>query len=34
MLDIAMIGILIVLVVSMIGLARWSDNVVKEGKKQ
>lgn len=34
MLDIAMIGILVVLVGLMIGLARWSDNVVKEGKKQ
>ncbi|MGF9964333.1 signal peptide protein [Bacillus rhizoplanae] len=34
MLDIAMVGILIVLVGSMIGLARWSDNVVKEGKKE
>ncbi|WP_020062504.1 hypothetical protein [Bacillus sp. 123MFChir2] len=34
MLDIAMIAILIVLVGSMIGLARWSDQVVKEGKKQ
>ncbi|CAG9613228.1 hypothetical protein BACCIP111899_02423 [Bacillus rhizoplanae] len=34
MLDIAMIGILIVLVGSMIGLARWSDTVVKEGKKE
>ncbi|PEA55174.1 signal peptide protein [Bacillus pseudomycoides] len=34
MLDIAMIAILIVLVGSMLGLARWSDHVVKEGKKQ
>ncbi|ENQ3105149.1 hypothetical protein SAMN04488168_12054 [Bacillus sp. 491mf] len=34
MLDIAMIAILVVLVGTMIGLVRWSDNVVKEGKKQ
>lgn len=34
MLDIVMIGVCILLVGSMIGLAKWSDNVVKEGKSK
>ncbi|HDX9578582.1 signal peptide protein [Bacillus cytotoxicus] len=34
MLDIAMIAILVVLVGLMIGIARWSDHVMKEGKKR
>ncbi|MBC6971957.1 signal peptide protein [Bacillus sp. Xin] len=33
MLDVVMIGICIVLVASMLGLANWSDKVVKEGKQ-
>ncbi|AWC27610.1 signal peptide protein [Bacillus cytotoxicus] len=34
MLDILMIGFCILLVFSMIGLAKWSDKVVKEGKSK
>ncbi|PDY46340.1 hypothetical protein [Bacillus pseudomycoides] len=33
MLDVVMIGICVVLVASMMGLASWSDKVVKEGKQ-
>lgn len=34
MLDIVIIGVCILLVSSMIGLARWSDKVTKEGKSK
>lgn len=34
MLDVVTIGILVVLVTSMIGLASWSNNIVKEGKSK
>ncbi|PEB50109.1 signal peptide protein [Bacillus pseudomycoides] len=33
MLDIVMVGTFIVLGASMVGLASWSDKVVKEGKQ-
>ncbi|MDG4657377.1 signal peptide protein [Ectobacillus antri] len=34
MLDVMMVGAFILLTASMAGLAKWSDNVVKEGNKQ
>ncbi|WP_028400314.1 hypothetical protein [Ectobacillus panaciterrae] len=34
MLDVIMVSAFILLTASMVGLAKWSDNVVKEGKKQ
>ncbi|PGC47803.1 signal peptide protein [Bacillus toyonensis] len=34
MLDVVIIGILVVLVTSMIGLAGWSNKIVKEGKSK
>ncbi|MDM5153522.1 signal peptide protein [Bacillus sp. DX1.1] len=33
MLDVVMVGIFVVLAASMVGLAKWSDKVVKEGKQ-
>ncbi|MCI4252731.1 signal peptide protein [Bacillus sp. CCB-MMP212] len=34
MLDVVIIGILVVLVTSMIGLASWSNKIVKEEKSK